>query len=183
MRFFLLLLSLPLGGLFLGCSYHFMVPAQMPGGYDRVVVPLFMNRSHETGAEVYFTNALITEIERAHMVTLSSSSEAQVSVEGSLREIIYDAPSGDVSSPSNVALSSKQTITVRVDILVRRNSDRQVLWERAFERSKTYSSPSVGIATINSANALYNHSARHENLRLLAQEMMSEAYDRMTENF
>jgi hypothetical protein len=69
-----------------GCaSYHFgHYKRALPGGYDRVAIPMFVNKSEEVGIEAYFTESLRTEFERSRLAKVTSKNDAQVILEGTI---------------------------------------------------------------------------------------------------
>lgn len=170
------------------CAYHFSRFEQLPGGYDQISVPIFINRTYETGIETYFTDALITEIERSKIAKVTPKSHAQVTLEGIISNIKYDHITIEgrgtaLDIPTGSVLTTQYRITITAQLILKRNSDHKILWEGQLQKEKNYLAPQVGLPTINSVNPLYNHSARQENIRLIAKDMMIEVLDRMTENF
>lgn len=161
---------------------------KFPGGYEYVAVPVFKNLTQETGTEVYFTNALITELERSKVVNVSDKANAQVTLEGTITSITY-TPSSQTRHaeskylPDGTALTTEYYINVDVNLVARRNSDQKVVWSSNFQNRRSYTAPRIGIRSLNSSNALYNHSARYQNIQAMANDMMTEAHDRITENF
>lgn len=153
----------------------------MPGGYNQVAIPVFSNRTHEAGVEVYFTNALLQQFQRSRIAQLSSKDQAQLIVEGVVTKVTYHSSSPERTS--GISLSRNYRITVSAEILLRRNSDRKVIWSSSFQNEGTYAAPQVTFPSLNSVDPIYNHSARYENIAKLASEMMEEAHDRMTEMF
>lgn len=96
------------------------------------------------------------------------------------------SPSGDFideSLPTGVLTADSYAIAVEVGITLKRSSDRSVLWKSSFVGNKSFSASKVTVAGVNSVNPLYNLSAKRQNIDQLAATMMSEAHDRMTENF
>jgi hypothetical protein len=66
---------------------------------------------------------------------------------------------------------------------LRRNSDQRIIWSQEFQRERVYTAPQIGSDFINSADALYDQSSRLQTVAKLADEMMEEAHDVLTENF
>ena len=177
------------------CSYR-LANKDRPfvGGYRLVSVPIFKNRTQEPRIEVSFTNAMREELNRAKQVSVVDKDIAPITVEGVISDITY-AREGSVTGtgtdtegelpalPENAFLTTRYRIFVTTNIIVRRNADQSVLWQGSFRNERSYVAPQIGTESINSANALYNHSARLANIEILAKEMMEEAYQRMTENF
>jgi hypothetical protein len=93
----LLLLTLALSG----CStYHFGKGGRaLPGGYDRVAIPMFVNKTQEVGIEPYFTEALRTEFERSNAATVTNKIDAQLILEGTIMTVTY-SPSIQINSTS-----------------------------------------------------------------------------------
>jgi hypothetical protein len=173
-----------------GCAYRLGSPDRsLPGGYHQVFVPIFKNRSPEPGIEVAFTNALIQEFERAKIGRVVDSQQAEVIVEGVIESVTYNKSGTDLSAgPENILplgtiLASQYQILITASITLRRSSDKSVLWAGSFNGERTYTAPQVFTAGINTVNPLYNLSARRQNIERKAFEMMSEAHDRITENF
>lgn len=167
------------------CAYRLGSPDRsLPGGYRQVTVPMFKNSSYEPGIEVAFTNALIQEFERARVVRVTEPSQAEVLVEGLIHKVDYtaDVPKSD-GLPDGAVLSRSYTITVGATVTIRRQSDRSILWQGEFSGAKQYYSPQITATGLNTVNPLYNLSARRQNIDQIAIEMMSEAHDRLTENF
>ena len=185
----LLTISILSSVLLSGCAYHLGVrDRKFPGGYEYVAVPVFKNLTQETGTEVYFTNALITELERSNIVSVADKSVAQVTIEGTIKSITY-TPSSQTRAadarylPAGTVLTTEYYVNVDVDLVAKRNSDQKVVWTSQFKSRRSYTAPRIGIRSLNSANALYNHSARYQNVQAIATDMMTEAHDRLTENF
>lgn len=175
------------------CAYHLGAGnRKIPGGYRTVAVPVFKNNSHDSGIEVYFTNALVRELQRAQVGVLAEKENAQTTLEGII-ESVSVASSGPIQGtgfssdgnqyPKDTVLNSALRVNVTTTIRLRRNSDKKVLWEGSFTRGQSYQAPRIGYEDLNALNALYSHSARYQNIEVLAREMMSEAHDRLTENF
>lgn len=181
---------IPCATLFLaGCAYHGGFGNRaLPGGYSLVAVPVFKNQTIEVGSETYFTNALIRELERSKVVRIIPKTDAQATIEGVVESITLVQGSRFEASPSNTlptstVLTTSYSVRVRARVTLRRNSDQTILWTNLFEGERTYNAPRLTAPGINSANATYNHSARHQTISALALDMMAEAHDRLTENF
>lgn len=162
---------------------------QIPGGYRTVAIPVFQNKSLEAGIETFFTNALVREFQRGRVGRVTSKSDAQTTLEGSVESVKYTVNSqvnkalGAAYLPENTVYNSDYTILVALSLKLRRNSDQKILWEGNFSGERTYLAPAIGIEGVNSANATYNQSARYQNIESMASELMNEAHNRITENF
>jgi hypothetical protein len=177
--------------IFTACTYSIGTgDRRLPEGYKLVSIPVFKNSTQEVGIEVPFTNAIIREIERSQIATVVPKAEAQVVLEGVVEKIQFDVANqvscgttGVCLVPSGTILNTEYRVTISTRLILRRVSDGRPLWSEAFSTQKSYLAPKIGIEGLNSANALYNHSARHENISAMAVDLMSEAYGRLTENF
>lgn len=157
---------------------------QIPGGYHAIAVPVFKNQSRETGAEVYFTNAIIRELERSRIGVVTTKENSQVTLEGIVDSIVFDNGNAFDAGPGSSVLGTTVRTIATVTLRLRRNSDQRVLWENAFTKESNYTPPKIlKIQELTAANALYNQSARYQNIELIAADMMVEAHDRLTENF
>jgi len=186
--FFLSLLFL--SPLLASCAYHLgNQERDIPGGYRTVAVPVFKNNTMETGVEVYFTNALIREFARSRIGRITEKSQAQTTLEGTITSISYIVASQIGSSETSTAIPNYTVLTTGYRVFVKtslrliRNSDQKVLWAGNFEGERSYLAPKVGKEVINSADPLYNQSARNQNLQIMAKDIMTEAHNRLTENF
>ncbi len=174
-----------------GCAYSVGTgDRRLPQGYKLIAVPVFKNATQEVGIEVPFTNAMIRELERSQIAHVVPKSDAQVVLEGNIESVRYDVANqvscgatGVCAVPRLTILNTEYRITVQTRLILKRLSDGQSLWSEEFSTQKSYLAPKVGLEGLNSANALYNHSARQENLSAMAVDLMSEAHGRLTENF
>jgi hypothetical protein len=177
--------------LFAGCAYR-IGPGELslPGGYKQVAIPVFKNRSSETGIEVSFTQALQQEFFRSRVGRVVDEPVAEIKIIGEILSVQYiqeaKRAAGDSSAanlPSGTVAASQYRILASVAVSVVRRSDGEVLWTSRFESERTYAAPLVTLAGVNSVNPLYNISARRQSLEFMANDMMIEAHNRMTENF
>ena len=172
-----------------GCAYHFgLTERKLPGGYGQVGIPMFKNKSQEVGIEPLFTNSLITHFERSQAARVTDKDIAPVVLEGVITSVVttqgaVEDSTNLLSLPADAVLTTQYVIVVQSTLTLRRKSDDKVIWIGTFRNEKVYSSPVIGTAVVNSADATYNQSARIQTIALLAEEMMTEAHDRITENY
>lgn len=176
-----------------GCAYRWgSAERSLPGGYRQLAIPVFVNRTPEVGIEVPFTNAIIREFEQSKVASIVSLAAAPVRLEGYIEGVNFYSGSGArggdprgeiLALPNDTVLTTSYRIMVAARLRLRRASDQAILWEGMVTNERVYPAPRIGAPVVNSANVLYNQSARQLNMVTLAKEMMEEAYDRMTENF
>lgn len=174
-----------------GCAYRLgAANRSIPGGYKQISVPIFKNKTQETGIEVSFTNAMIQEFERSRVARVVDNALSEVAVLGTIDSVQYypgaKRLSGDSATPllpKGSALASEYRILLVVTVRVIRQADGTELWKGSFNGERTYQAPQVTLAGVNSVNPLYNLSARRQNIDLMASDLMLEAHGRITENF
>ncbi len=174
-----------------GCAYKIGPGSRsIPGGHQQIAVPVFANRTQEVGIEMSFTNALVREFQRSKIARVVDKPLAQARVEGSIDSIQYlpgaKRVAGDSSAqylPSGTVVASEYRVLIRASVRVINAADGKTLWTGQFSGERTYAAPLVTIAGVNSVNPLYNLSARRQNIDVMANDMMIEAHDRITENF
>ena len=176
-----------------GCAYHLGVRGRtLPGGYSSVEVPLFLNLTQEPGVEVAFTNSLIQEFEKnkvAKIVYSARQGSAPVLLRGEIVSITYKATSPVQQKdkapllPKDAVLATGYRVLVVTKITLLERSTGKVLFNSLFNGESSYAAPQVTIARLNSVDPLYNLSSRRRIIESIAQDLMVEAHDRMTENF
>lgn len=171
------------------CAYNISSARKhVPGGYEHAYLAPFYNRTKLPGIEAYFTNSLSRELQRSEVAKITDKNNSQVTIEGTINNLSF-APTAPETNKNLVQLQSDVTlfleyrIYIEASVAVRRNSDNQIIWSGSFKGEKSYVAPQVGSAGVNTVNPLYNHSARHLQISQVAQDMMVEAVDRMTEQF
>ena len=171
-----------------GCAYRFgLADRGLPGGYTQVAVPVFKNLSQDVGLETYFTDSLVRRFARSQVARVTDKEASPLLLYGTIRSVTTEqravVTNKDLPIPDDVVLTTEYRLQVVAHLELKRKSDERVLWQGVFSNERVYAPPRIGTDVVNSANATYNHSARRENLARLAEEMMAEAHDRMTENF
>ena len=176
-------------GPLMGCAYRMGAPERrIPGDYHTVFVPMFQNLTTEPGIEVFFTNALIQELERSRVAQVTPHEMAEVEIQGQIETMNHLSGGQRTSSeypllPEGSVLATGYRILINCNVNVVRITDKKVLWSGKINGERTYSSAQVGTGGINSVNPLYNLSAKRTNIESMAAQMMVEAHDRITENF
>ena len=156
----------------------------LPGGYRSIAIPIFKNFTQEVGAEAYFTEAIIKEFERTKTARVAPTNVAEVILEGEILEFTNQKSNATTTDlPLGTLLATSHTINIKAIIKLRRASDRQVIWTSPFGGSRSYSAANLSASVVNSVNPQYDLSAQRQNISKIAQLLMVEAYDRMTESF
>ncbi|HPI40352.1 MAG TPA: LptE family protein [Pseudobdellovibrionaceae bacterium] len=177
--------------LFISSCVHYQLGTgrrSLTGGYQQVALPLFKNKSMEPGIEVEFTNALMQEFQRSKAVKVVDKNLSEVELRGTIESVSYVPGGLKTAEPSSVmpsgsVIATAYTIQVRLRIELIKKHDQSVVWSGSFSGERGYSAPQVTIPGINSVNPNYNLSARRLQMGLIANDMMIEVHDRMTETF
>jgi len=168
------------------CAYHWgSTLRSIPGGFENVNLKVFENKTQEPQIEVYFTNALMAELERSKVANLVSDSYADGEIKGVIThlEILPGGRREGGNLPIGAVLASEYRILISVSISVIRKSDGKTVWSNTFFGERTYVAPQVTQSVVNTVNPLYNQSARRLNIEVLSKQMMSEVFALMTESF
>lgn len=175
-----------LGLVISGCAYRWGMPEKaMPGLYQQVHIPIFNNKSQEPQIEVFYTNSLISEMERSKVARIVDQYSAPVHLTGTIVSVDY-LPAGRREGgdlPPGTILASQYRIVVQVHLELIRVFDKKVIWSTALTGERAYVAPQVTQPLVNTVNPIYNQSARRIHLELLSQQMMSEAVSLMLANF
>jgi hypothetical protein len=187
-NFFALIFSMLLNA---GCAYHFgMSERALPGGYSQVAIPMFKNLSADVGIEPYFTNALIRRFSRSAVAKVTDKDSSPLVLNGTILDVqtingpaVKNTGTQLPTLPDEAVLITEYRLVVNTHLELKRRSDDKIMWQGNFRNEKVYTPPRIGTPVVNTANATYNQSVRMETISRLAEEMMNEAHDRMTENF
>ncbi len=173
-----------------GCAYKLGgVGRSLPGGYKEIEVPIFTNSTHEVGIEMAFTNSLVQEIERNKVAAVRKPGGAATILKGEIREVTYKGSApvqiGDKAPllPDGAVLATSYRVIVRAKLTMLEKKSGRVIWTSDFVGETSYVAPQVTVARVNTVNPLYNLSARRRAIEALAENLMVQAHDRLTENF
>ncbi len=167
------------------CAYRQGAPERtLPGGSHEVRVPMFKNLTQEVGIETFFTNALIEEVNHSHVAKLNPSSDVELL--GTIESVQYIS-----SGPATAGVIGKDTLSVNreyrvvivIELVLKKRFEEQPLWANKFTGERSFASSFIKSPIVSGANPLYNLSARRRNISELAQDMVAEATDKLTENF
>lgn len=167
------------------CAYRQGSPERsLPGGSQEVRVPMFKNLTQEVGVETFFTNALIDEVNRSRVAKLNPSSDVELL--GTIESIQYipsgTEPVGKIGN-DQLVINREYRIVIVMELVLKKRYEEQALWANKFTGERSYSSSFITSPIVSGANPIYNLSARRRNISQLAQDMVAEATDKLTENF
>ena len=171
------------------CAYNWGHGSRsLPKGYKSVFVEIFDNRTQEVGLEIDFTNALIKEIERSCIAIVTDKNSAELIISGTILSVTYTgsaSSTGVDAFPDNstASLFTNYVFRAMASLKARRSSDDEVIWSTNVDGTTNYQSSNLTQAGLRSSNPLYNQSSRKRTTKLVAKDMMTEAFDRLTETF
>lgn len=190
-RLFLIITASVIQIVITGCAYKLSSKTvNLPGNVKSIQIPLFKNESAEVGAETYFTNSLKTEAIRSKMVLVKNEAEqAEAILQGRIMgiEVIADESVIEAENtaylPNETVLATQYKVNVTVDLVLKKRSTGEQIWTGNFVQAQNFSAAQITLPVINSANSLYNESAKRQTLNALSKVMMQAAFDRMVEDF
>lgn len=172
---------------------------ELPGGHKTVYIELFQNPTQELGLELQFAKALTQELERSGFALVSKKDVAELIIQG---DVINAEVRGGLSNPkfeakdysgnsaatrSSIEYSASyftsSSIRISVNLRAIRSRDKQLIWQTTVSGADSFQSARLKLQGIRSSNVLYNEARKKETIKLIAERMMSDAFDRMTENF
>ncbi len=179
----------------LSCAYQIgHQNRSLPGGHKTVFVEMFENQSSEVGAEAAFTQALKEELQRSGFTQVASKNAAEVLLKGAIISI-ESINSGSEPGFRNVNPATNQeetyvasyftvySVKASTNLKLVRARDEKVIWQTNVVGEKAYRGSLLKKQGLRSSNVLYNQSRRQQTVKLVAKDMMQEAFDRLTENF
>lgn len=179
-----------------GCGYQLGFGERtLPEGVKSVHIPIFINDTYETSAEVFFANSLREEIMRSKVARITTKDSADAILQGRIVRIdsiqtTQDAKdrddpvvkdSGIRHLPRGTVLTTEYLVRVTVELQMLKNN--KVVWKQWLRDERLYDAPQIGLAVVNTANTNYNQTARQSLLKNMAKVMMHELYGRLTESF
>ncbi len=182
-----LCLTIFIAFLSISCAYELGYKSKnLPGAHTQIKIPMFTNETKIIGAETYFTNELKRQFYRSKIANISD--DAPVKIVGKVRRIYIDQDARGSKEdfpnlPANTVITTSYNMTIDVKIEMVRKADAKVIWQSEFSDFLLYSGAQLKLEGVNSSNTLYNQSAVQNNIQKLASIMMSEAHNRLTENF
>lgn len=188
---FLILTASVIQFILLGCAYKLSSEhSRLPGNVKIIQIPLFKNDSPELGVETSFTNSLKTEALRSKFVQLKNDeADAEAILQGRILSVDIIADESVIEAkntkylPTETVLATQYRVSVGVELRLIKKGSTEILWSGFFKEQSTYSAPQITLPVINTANSLYNHSAKRQTLNTLSKDMMQAAFDRMLEDF
>ncbi len=125
-------------GIFLstGCGYHFQGEAMnLPSDVRSLAIPLFSNRTPQTGIESEITRALVDKFISAKRLSISKQDSADALLTGAVKS--FFTTSVTVTGGTQVTTGYRATLTV--EVLFQRQRDGKILWKDELSEWWNYS--------------------------------------------
>lgn len=152
----------------IGCGYHFAGSGGFPAGIQSVSVPVFKNKTAQTGAENTFTSGLLYEISRRGGVALADQNDAAATIIGTVSSIRTATVS---HTEANVSAERRVYVVLNVRLI---DSSGAVIWHGDVRDSEVYT-----VAT----DKLQTEENKKAALTRLSENMAESIYNRITSNF
>ncbi len=145
----ILLLALGATG---GCGYRLQgkgTPSDP--GIQSVAIPIFANRSAETGIESEVTRALVERFTSSQRIEVRSQSAADAVLQGTVKSFITSSVA--VTTGTQITTGYRATLTVEVIFL--RRGDGKVLWKEEIAEWRNYPvAPDLTVTENNKRDAI-----------------------------
>lgn len=167
----------------------------LPGGYQKLTIPIIKNKSFEPGAEAIFVQALKEEFLRSTVLKVVTANEAQVRLEGEIDSIKNDPSGSELKAednptntgsnflPMGTVLTTSYNLTMTVNLRLVKISTKEVLWQSQFVSTRPYNASRVTVAGVNSVNPIYNQSAKKIIIETISADLSNQIHNNLTENF
>ena len=168
-RFWIIVLIWTL--LLAGCGYHFQGAAtNLPPDVRTVAIPIFGNRTLQTGIEAEFTRALVARFTSAKRLAIAEKNSADALLTGTVKS--FDNYPVAVSSGIQAATQYRATMVVEMTFL--RPQDGKVFWKGEMSDWRIYSVDASLAATENN---------KQEAIRQISTLLAEKVYVLIMENF
>jgi len=152
-----------------GCGYGFQSRGALQGNVQTVHVPLFKNRSFQSGAETVFTSAFINEVMDRSTTEVVDNENAQALFRGTIKSVSLRALTRNTDGSVK-----ERRVSATIDLeLVGKGGE--VLWSAYdYRKSEEYSAESDNITDMQS---------RSESIKEIADSMAEALLGRMIDDF
>ncbi|MEE8432927.1 MAG: LptE family protein [Candidatus Desulfatibia sp.] len=154
---------------FSACGYRFAGSGSLPAGIKTISIPIFENRTAETGLENIVTNDLIYEVTRSRGVALVRKDKAEANLSG----VIVSTQTGSISR-SSVDISTERRVTLTLNLKLA-NTSGIIIWSaQGVAESEAY------VVEDDKQGTEQN---RQDALSRASKRLAENIYNRLTEDF
>lgn len=169
------------------CGYGFsnLKNPFLKDGVNSVSVPIFNNNTFEKDIEIFFTNALRTELNSRNSELKYKASDADAILKGVVKSVTIK-PAGKIfgttSTENNEGLPNRRvlatsyiiTASINVQLLVKQE---KVLWSNNFSKAISFNSGSYTDADNQVTNVLIKSNAKLDAIKDLSETIMQAVVD------
>ncbi len=156
--------------IFQGCGYRMAGRGTLPGGIQTLSVRILENRSSETGAETWVTNALIGELSRRRQGSVVDAAHAEATLSGAIDSLTWDTVT---RRGLNTAAERRVVATVSLTLIDTRG---EIIWKRTGLRAEQ----AYVVVEGNKSATDFN---RRNAIKELSDRIAENVYRRLTEQF
>jgi outer membrane lipopolysaccharide assembly protein LptE/RlpB len=121
---------------FMGCGYHFQESTgSLPSDVRSLSIPLFSNRTMQTGIESEVTRALVEKFISAGRLPIRRQDSADALLTGAVKS--FSTTSVTVTGETQVTTGYRATLTV--EVIFQRQRDGRILWKEEMSDWWNYS--------------------------------------------
>jgi hypothetical protein len=154
-----------------GCGYGLRGSTNnLPPDIQGIYIPVFVNETTESGAEVIFANSLVYEFTRSRILPVVPETRAQAVILGKIKSAVID-----VVIFANQTQAVQRKITLVLEVSCKRTDNQKVLWQNLnLSRYEVYNVSSDPNQTDLSKTAA---------LQRIAQDLSEKIHNGILENF
>jgi len=150
-----------------GCGYQLQGKGSAPeAGIQAVAIPLFGNRTAQTGIESEVTRALVEKFTSSRRIAVGPQGSADALLIGTVKS--FSTTSVAVTSGTQITTGYRATLTV--EVMLQGRADGKVLWKEEITEWRNYPVVSDLAATENN---------KREAIRLISERLAERIQDRL----
>jgi hypothetical protein len=167
-------------------SHRLQGPFRDPRG---VFIPVFDNKTDETGAERIFTSSLIREIQSRHQIRLASRESGALELKGVIERIDYTPTAYTAPGYNGLewyrTVPSQAGVTVDLTLILTDRKTKTVLWAKRFSGFLRTDLPTTRTYDFQAPSSLgvMEQSIIESTYQGVADNIMRDVYDDMVELF
>jgi outer membrane lipopolysaccharide assembly protein LptE/RlpB len=151
------------------CGYRFPGKGALPGGIQKIYIPLFTNRTNEVGIENIITDDLTNEFILQRKGALADDKQADGILSGAIVSVLTRT-----ISQTDEGASVEREVVVRVELKLTNKSGRLVWIARRLSAREPYAVGDDSIET---------NRRRRDAIETLSTRLAQKIYNRLTEDF
>ena len=150
-----------------------------------IFVPVFDNRTDETGIEKIFTNAMLRELKNHEEIILTNQKEGALELKGEITKIIRNptayTDTGFRGLQSYVRLPSEYGVEVQLKLVLWDNQKKETLWSESFSSFRRVDAPINRTYDFQAPSSIgpITDSLIESTYAMIARDVMKDVYDRM----